>query len=162
MATVELTITIDRPVADVYRVLTTPELTPSWSANAIEEHVTTPGPVGVGSRRRATVRRFGGGTTENEIEITELEPERRVAVRSIESLMPFIVVEVHAGRRRDPRRLALGLRAVRLAASVRRTAGPDVRACLSARSGAAQVDDGQRGALTATCRVRYAPLPEGA
>lgn len=89
MATVELTITIDRPVADVYRVLTTPELTPSWSANAIEEHVTTPGPIGVGSRRRATVRRFGGGTTENEIEITELEPERRVAVRSIESLVPF-------------------------------------------------------------------------
>ena len=89
MATVELTITFDRPVADVYRVLTTPELTPSWSANAIEEHVTTPGPVGVGSLRRATVRRFGGGTTENEIEITELEPERRVAVRSIESLMPF-------------------------------------------------------------------------
>jgi uncharacterized protein YndB with AHSA1/START domain len=89
MATVELTITIDRPVADVYRVLTTPELTPSWSANAIEEHVMTPGLVGVGSRRRATVRRFGGGTTENEIEITELEPERRVAVRSIESLMPF-------------------------------------------------------------------------
>jgi len=32
---------------------------------------------------------MGGGTTENEIEITELDPERRVAVRSIESIAPF-------------------------------------------------------------------------
>ena len=89
MATVQASVTIARPVADVYRVLTTPELTPRWSASAIEEHVTTPGPAAVGSRRRAMVRRLGGGTTENEIEITELEPERRVAVRSIESMVPF-------------------------------------------------------------------------
>ena len=89
MATVDLTVTIARPVADVYRVLTTPELTPRWSANAIEEHVTTPGPIAIGSRRRATVRRFGGGTTENEIEVTAIEPERSVAVRSVEAPVPF-------------------------------------------------------------------------
>jgi uncharacterized protein YndB with AHSA1/START domain len=89
MATVELSVTIERPVADVYRVLTTPELTPRWSANAIEEHVTTPGPVDVGSRRRATVRRFGGGTIKNEIEVTAIQPERSIAVRSIEAPVPF-------------------------------------------------------------------------
>jgi uncharacterized protein YndB with AHSA1/START domain len=89
MATVELSVTIARPVADVYRVLTTPELTPRWSSNAIEEHMTTPGPVRVGSRRRATVRRPGRGTTENEIEVTAIEPERSMAVRSIEAPVPF-------------------------------------------------------------------------
>jgi len=89
MATVELSVTIARPVADVYRVLTTPELTPRWSSNAIEEHVTTPGPLRVGTRRHATIRRFGGGTTENEIEVTELEPERRIAVRSVQAPVPF-------------------------------------------------------------------------
>jgi len=89
MATVDLSVMIARPVADVYRVLTTPRLTPRWSTNAIEEHVTTSGPVGVGSRRRATVRRFGGGTTENEIEVTAIEPERSVAVRSVEAPVPF-------------------------------------------------------------------------
>jgi uncharacterized protein YndB with AHSA1/START domain len=73
----------------VYRVLTTPELTPRWSSNAIEEHMTTPGPVRVGSRRRATVRRPGRGTTENEIEVTAIEPERSMAVRSIEAPVPF-------------------------------------------------------------------------
>jgi len=57
MATVELSVTIARPVADVYRVLTTPELTPRWSSNAIEEHVTTPGPLRVGTRRHATDRK---------------------------------------------------------------------------------------------------------
>ena len=89
MPTVRLTVTIARPVADVYRVLTTPELTPRWSSNAIEEHMTTSGPVRVGSRRRATVRRFGGGTTENEIEVTSIDPERSIAVRSIEAPVPF-------------------------------------------------------------------------
>ena len=89
MAKVDVSVTIARPVSDVFRVLTTPELTPRWSSNAIEEHVTTPGPLRVGARRRATVRRFGGGTTENEIEVTELEPERRIAVRSVEAPVPF-------------------------------------------------------------------------
>jgi uncharacterized protein YndB with AHSA1/START domain len=89
MAHVDLSVTIDRPVAEVYRVLSTPELTPRWSASAVEEHVTTPGPIAVGSRRRATVRRFGGGTTQNEIEVTEIEPERRLAVRSVEAPVPF-------------------------------------------------------------------------
>lgn len=89
MATVELTITIDRPVEDVFRVLSDPATTPRWSVNAIEEHVTTAGPVGVGSRRRTTARRFGGGTTQNEIEVTAFEPNRRIAMRSIESPVPF-------------------------------------------------------------------------
>ena len=89
MAKVEFSIAIDRPVADVYRVLSTPELTPRWSTYAIEEHFTTPGPLALGSRRRATVRRFGGGTTQNEIEVTAIEPGRRLAVRSVEAPVPF-------------------------------------------------------------------------
>lgn len=89
MARIELSVTIDRPVADVYRVLSTPELTPRWSRSAIEEHVTTAGPIAVGSRRRATVRAFAGRTTENEIEVTDLQPGRRLAVRSVEAPVPF-------------------------------------------------------------------------
>jgi len=89
MATVTVSVTIGRPVVDVYRVLTTPELTPRWSSNALDEQMTTPGPIRVGSRRRATVGRLGGGTTENEIEVTELEPERRIAVRSVKAPVAF-------------------------------------------------------------------------
>jgi uncharacterized membrane protein len=89
VANVQLSVTIDRPLADVFRVLSTPDITPRWSANAIEEHATTPGPAAIGSRRRATIRRFGGGTTENEIEITEFEANGHIAVRSVESVVPF-------------------------------------------------------------------------
>ncbi|HET9083293.1 MAG TPA: SRPBCC family protein [Candidatus Limnocylindrales bacterium] len=105
MATVELSVTIERPLVDVYRVLTTPELTPRWSSSAVEEHMTTAGPIRVGSRRRATVRRLGCGTTENEIEVTELEPERRIAVRSLTAPVPFrsewTFAAVDAGTRVD-------------------------------------------------------------
>jgi uncharacterized protein YndB with AHSA1/START domain len=89
MATVEVSVTIGRSLRDVYRVLTTPELTPRWSSNAVDEHMTMPGPIRVGSRRRATVRRVGGGTTQNEIEVTELVPEQRIAVRSVKAPVPF-------------------------------------------------------------------------
>jgi uncharacterized protein YndB with AHSA1/START domain len=86
---IECTITIERPPADVFHVVSTPELATRWSSNAIEEHMTTSGPLGIGSRRRATVRRFGGGTTENEIEVTAYEPGRHLAVRSVEAPVPF-------------------------------------------------------------------------
>jgi uncharacterized protein YndB with AHSA1/START domain len=89
MTTIRMTVMIDRPVADVFRVVSSPELTTRWSSNAIEEHMTTSGPLGIGSRRRATVRRFGGGTTENEIEVTAYEPDGRLAVRSVEAPVPF-------------------------------------------------------------------------
>ena len=32
---------------------------------------------------------MGVGTTENEIEVTEIEHERRIAVRSVEAIVPF-------------------------------------------------------------------------
>jgi uncharacterized protein YndB with AHSA1/START domain len=89
VADVFVSITIEQPIDDVFAVLTTPELTPRWSSNAIEEHITSPGPIAVGSRRQATVRRIGGGTTQNEIEVIALDPGRRIAVRSVESPVPF-------------------------------------------------------------------------
>ena len=89
MARTGMSITINRPIDDVFRVLTTPEDTPRWSSSAIEEQLTSPGPVGVGSTRRAVVRSFGGRTTTNETIVTEFEPNRRVAMRSVSAPVPF-------------------------------------------------------------------------
>jgi uncharacterized protein YndB with AHSA1/START domain len=89
MATAEMSITIDRPVEEVFRVLTTPEDTPKWSSSAVEEALTSPGPVGVGSTRRAVVRSFGGRTTANETVVTEFEANRRVAMRTTSAPVPF-------------------------------------------------------------------------
>lgn len=89
MSTAALTVTIKRPVEDVFAVLTHLENAAKWS-RAIEETVTTPGPMGVGTRRRAIVPTFGGRTTENEMELTEFEPNKRLAMRGI-SGFPFEV-----------------------------------------------------------------------
>jgi len=48
MSTAALTVTIRRPVADVFAVLTHLENAATWS-RAIEETVITPGPFGVGT-----------------------------------------------------------------------------------------------------------------
>lgn len=89
MTTAEMTISIRRPVDEVFRVLTRPEDTPKWSSSAVEEQLTSLGPVGVGSTRRAVVRSFGGRTTSNETIVTVFEPNRRVAMRTVSAPVPF-------------------------------------------------------------------------
>jgi uncharacterized protein YndB with AHSA1/START domain len=89
MSIAALTVTIKRPVEDVFAVLTHLENAAKWS-RAIEETLTTPGPMGIGTRRRAVVPTFGGRTTENEMELTEFVPNRRLAMGSI-SGFPFEV-----------------------------------------------------------------------
>ena len=84
-----MSVTIARSVDDVFLVLTTPEDTPKWSASAVDERLTSPGPVGVGSTRHATVRTFGGRTTTNETIVTAFEPNRRVAMRTVTARVPF-------------------------------------------------------------------------
>jgi uncharacterized membrane protein len=90
MAKAEVSATINRSVEDVFAVLSNVENTPKWSSNALEERMTSKGPVGVGSTRRAVVRSFGR-TTENEAEVTEFEPNRRIALRAISGPFPFRV-----------------------------------------------------------------------
>jgi uncharacterized membrane protein len=89
MSTTSLTVTIKRPVEDIFAVLTHLENAAKWS-RAVEERLLTPGPMGVGTQRRATVPTFGGRTTENVMELTEFEPNRKLAMRSI-SGFPFEV-----------------------------------------------------------------------
>ena len=83
MAIADVTVTIARPVDDVFAVLTDPTLAPRWAANAIKGELLTPGPPRVGSRRRAVVKGFFGGTLESVMEVTELEPNRALALRLI-------------------------------------------------------------------------------
>lgn len=83
MANADVSVTIARPVEDVFAVLTDPTLSPRWAANAIKGELLTPGPPGVGSRRRAVVKGLFGRTMESVMEVTELEPNRMLALRLI-------------------------------------------------------------------------------
>jgi uncharacterized protein YndB with AHSA1/START domain len=77
-------VTIDRPIEDVYAVLTNPTRSPEWSKNAIKGELLTEGPPGVGSRRRTVVKGIGGiGTMESVFEVTEIDPLRAVALKQV-------------------------------------------------------------------------------
>jgi uncharacterized protein YndB with AHSA1/START domain len=82
---------INRPVADVFAVLSNPENAPKWALSALEEQLTSPPPVRVGSTRRAVVRSFGGRTTQNEAICTVFEPDRTLAWKSTSGLVSFSV-----------------------------------------------------------------------
>lgn len=104
MAQAKLSVSIRRPLADVFAVLSDVTKTPRWSSAAVEEFITTPGPVGVGTRRHAVGRGYGM-KTENDAEVTEFEPGRRIALKSLSGPMEFRVemdfAEIPGGTRVD-------------------------------------------------------------
>jgi len=83
-----LAITIGRPVNDVYRFLADSTNTPTWY-DAVQ-HVTklSDGPVEEGTTYRMT-RRLPQGPVDNLVEVSELEPFRRVTLRSLHGPTPF-------------------------------------------------------------------------
>lgn len=81
-------VTVLRPVEDVFGVLTDVTLTGRWYPARVEEWWTTQPPHGVGSVRRARVTVFGGAM-ENDAVVTEYEPPRRAALKGLSPSAPF-------------------------------------------------------------------------
>ena len=90
MSRVVNTVTIDRPVEDVFAVLTDVEQTGDWFPGDVEEHWTSPPPRGVGSTRHAVVTVFGR-RMENDAVATEYEPPSRAAMAGTTPNAPFVV-----------------------------------------------------------------------
>lgn len=77
-------VTIQRPIEEVFAVLTDPTRSPEWSKHSIRGELLTEGPPRVGSRRRTVVKGFAGiGTMESVFEVTEIDPLRAVALRQV-------------------------------------------------------------------------------
>lgn len=77
-------VTINRPIEEVFAVLTDPTRSPEWSKHSIRGELLTEGPPRVGSRRRTVVKGFGGiGTMESVFEVTEIDPLRAVALKQV-------------------------------------------------------------------------------
>jgi len=104
-ASTTMTVTIARPVEDVFAVLSDVTNVPIWSSNTIEETLLTPGPLRKGSRRRAVIKGFAGRTMQNEAEMIEFEPNRRMVVEVLDAPMPARIVieftQVDGGTRLD-------------------------------------------------------------
>jgi hypothetical protein len=71
---------IDAPIHETWRVVADIGLQVEWMREMKAVRVTTPGPVGVGTRGEATVRIFGIPVTDP-VEVTAFEPPARYAIR---------------------------------------------------------------------------------
>ena len=83
-------IEIDRPVEDVFAVLSDVGQTALWYPTVIEERWTSPEPHGVGSTRIAVSKSYGV-RNENEAVVTVFDPNRALALESVRSQVPFTV-----------------------------------------------------------------------
>jgi uncharacterized protein YndB with AHSA1/START domain len=77
----ETSVTINRPIEDVFAVLSNPETGPKWSSMAIEEKWTSPEPHGVGSTFRSAGKILGRRIEADHV-VTVFEPSHRVAMKT--------------------------------------------------------------------------------
>jgi len=78
---IETSIMINRPVEEVFAVLSNVENNPKWSSAFLEVMKTSEGPIGVGTTWRG-VGKFLSQRIETEIEVTEYEPDRKSTQKS--------------------------------------------------------------------------------
>jgi uncharacterized protein YndB with AHSA1/START domain len=90
MSSVTSSITIRRPIEDVFAVLTAVEQAGKWFPGNVEEHWTSPAPHGVGSTRHAVVTMLGG-RTENDAVATEYKPPHRAVMKGTSPNAHFVV-----------------------------------------------------------------------
>jgi uncharacterized protein YndB with AHSA1/START domain len=75
----QIAVTIDRPVKDVFEFLAEFENIPRWNYAIVETRQTSDGQVGVGTTYRQV--RSVPSRSEETFEVTEFEPNRRLAIR---------------------------------------------------------------------------------
>ena len=81
-------ITIARPIEDVFAVLTNVENTEKWWPSTVKEWWTSDAPHGLGSTRHA-LSRIGPFRSENDAVVTVYEPPRRGVMRGTSKNAPF-------------------------------------------------------------------------
>jgi uncharacterized membrane protein len=91
MLKIETSTIINRPVEDVFAVVSNLENDPKLSSMSLEVKKTSEGPIGVGTIWRV-VQKFLGRRIESEVEVTEYEPNRKIAQKSITGPIPSAVI----------------------------------------------------------------------
>ena len=82
----ENTITIERPIEEVFEYVSTPENDPTWVSASIRNQRTSPGPMRVGMKTEEDVKIFGR-TSRDTWEVTEYEPPTVIAYRATSGLL---------------------------------------------------------------------------
>jgi Polyketide cyclase / dehydrase and lipid transport len=79
-APIRMLVVVDAPIAATWSVLADIPLQVEWMQEMKQVTVTTPGPIGVGTRGTAIVRAFGIPVPDP-VEVVEFEPPTRYAIR---------------------------------------------------------------------------------
>jgi uncharacterized protein YndB with AHSA1/START domain len=90
---VENTITIERPIEELFEYISTPENDPTWVSVSIRNQRTSPGPMRVGMTIEEDVKIFGR-TSRDTWEVTEYEPPTVIAYRATSGLLSGGVVRL--------------------------------------------------------------------
>jgi carbon monoxide dehydrogenase subunit G len=78
MTTITQSVTVNRPVDEVWNFISNFENTPRWSQGVLEARQTSDGPLGVGSTLQMVVKAFGRRRTADYL-VTEYEPNHGFA-----------------------------------------------------------------------------------
>ncbi|MFP3914459.1 MAG: SRPBCC family protein [Actinomycetota bacterium] len=92
MPAVEESIVIERSPETVFRLTTDPVRVPRYSSNVVECRRLTDGPLRVGSRVRGTAK-VAGRRIDFVYEVTELDPPKRYVSQTLESPIPFRILQ---------------------------------------------------------------------
>ncbi len=84
----ETTVTINRPVEEVFAYLAAIENNSQWQSSTLEAKKTSEGPVGVGTTGTVDAK-FLGRRLEAGTEITEYEPNRKISFKMTSGPVPF-------------------------------------------------------------------------
>ena len=84
------TVTIDRPVAEVFAFLADGENDKKFSSRIVEIAKTTDGPTGVGTIYASTAK-DGGVKAKHEFELTEFEPNSKIRWKELSRSTPVVV-----------------------------------------------------------------------
>jgi uncharacterized membrane protein len=90
---VENTITIERPIEELFEYVSTPENDPTWVSVSIRNQRTSPGPMRVGMTIEEDVKIFRR-TSRDTWEVTEYEPPTVIACRATSGLLSGGVVRL--------------------------------------------------------------------
>ena len=92
MIKVELSIVINRPVAEVFAFVADPSNNKKWQEGLVESRLTSPGPVGLGAQI-TDVRKFLGREMDSKLEVTAFEPNKIFAEKVVSGPLQFEIIQ---------------------------------------------------------------------
>jgi uncharacterized membrane protein len=88
MAVVEQSVLINQTTPNIFAYISDFRNDPKWQEGIVEARANPDGPATVGTQVR-TVRRFMGQRMDSTAQVTELEPNKRMALKSVSGPFPF-------------------------------------------------------------------------